>query len=140
MDELLQKLTGSLGLDESVAKTGLGKVLGMVKDQVGDDTYQQIADKVPGMDTFVAEQGEAETPTSAGGGLLGSIASKASGMLGGNAGKGLELTSALTSAGVSPDKLGGFVSTVVAFLREKAGDQVVDQVLGKFPLLKKVMG
>lgn len=73
-------------------------------------------------------------------GMLGKLAGMASAALGGSAGGGLEMASALTKTGVTSDQLGEFVTTVVNFLKEKAGKDVVDQVLAKFPMLKTLLG
>jgi hypothetical protein len=36
--------------------------------------------------------------------------------------------------------LSGFAMTIVDFLREKLGDDTVDQILGKVPMLKQLLG
>ena len=137
MDELIQQLTSKLGIDASVAKGATEKAMAMVKEHVGDDIFSKISSAIPGA-SDAASQGAA--PASGGGGMLGKLAGMASSALGGSAGGGLELASSLTSAGVGTDKLGGFVSMLVEFIKEKAGKEVMDQVLAKFPMLKTLIG
>ena len=136
MDELISQLTSKLGIDASVAQTATNKAMSMVKEHAGEDLFNQIADAVPGASEAAAEQPE---PT-AGGGMLGKLAGMASGALGGSAGSGLELGAALTSTGLKTDQVGGFMQTLVSFLKDKVGDEVMDQVLGKFPMLKQLIG
>ena len=140
MDELIQQLTAKLGIDESVANAATGKAMAMVKEHAGDDLFGKIASAIPGA-SDVAEAGAEEAlPSEGGGGMLGSLASMASSALGGSAGSGLELGAALGDAGLPTDKMGSFVSTIVAFLKDKAGDEVMDQVMDKFPMLKTLIG
>jgi len=141
MDELIQKLTNQLGIDASVANNATGKVMAMVKQHAGDDLFAKITAAVPGASES-AEQGAVEpaAASAGGGGMFGKLAGMASGALGGSGGGGLELGAALSSAGLDPSQLGGFVSTVVTFLKEKVGDDVMDQILAKFPVLKGLLG
>lgn len=140
MDELIAQLTSKLGIDDSIAKAATGKAMAMVKEHAGDDLFGQIADKVPGA-ADMAQQGVSSSGGSAsGGGMLGKLAGMASSALGGSAGGGIELGAALSETGLKTDQMGGFVSMIVDFLKEKAGDQVMDQVLAKFPMLKSLLG
>lgn len=61
-------------------------------------------------------------------------------MLGSNAGGGLEIASALASSGIPTEKLGPFVNLVLGFLKGKVGDDAVNQIVGKLPMLKAVLG
>lgn len=141
MDELIKQLTSQLGIDESVATGATAKAMAMVKQHAGDDLFAKISSAIPG----AADSASAGAETVAGGsdmagGMLGKLAGMASSALGGSAGSGLELVSSLTSAGVDTDKLGGFVSMIVNYLKENVGDEVMDQVLAKFPMLKTLLG
>jgi hypothetical protein len=140
MDELIQQLTAKLGIDESVAQAATGKAMAMVKENVGDDLFNKISSAVPGASDVADAGAEEPLPSEGGGGMLGSLASMASSALGGSAGSGLELGAALGDAGLPTDQMGSFVSTIVAFLKDKVGDEVMDQVLAKFPMLKTLIG
>ncbi|MCM2371729.1 DUF2780 domain-containing protein [Aporhodopirellula aestuarii] len=139
MDELVQLITGRLGIDASVANDGLGKLMALVKEHVGSDLFDQIAGAVPGADDAASQAADSGTPP-AGGGLLGKLSGMASAALGGSAGGGLEIASALASCGIDAEKLGPFLSTVIEFLKDKLGDDVVEQLLSKFPMLKTLLG
>lgn len=139
MDELIKQLTSQLGIDESVAKNAAGKAMAMVKSHAGDDLFSKISSAVPGVEEMAAaDDDDAAEP--AGGGMLGKLAGMASSAIGGKAGGGLEIASALTSTGLGTDQVGGFMTMLVNFLKEKVGSEVMDQVLGKFPMLKTLIG
>lgn len=140
MDELIAQLTGKLGIDASVANMATGKAMSLIKSHAGDDLFNKIAESIPGASEAATAGGEEATPSADGGGMFGKLAGMASGALGGAAGGGLELTSALGAAGLETDKMGGFVTTLVAFLKDKVGDEVMDQVLAKLPMLKTLLG
>jgi len=140
MDELIAMLTSKLGIDASTASAGVNTIMSFLKENVGDDLFDQTASSVAGAGDAAAA-GEADSDGSpAGGGLLGKLTSMASTALGSQAGGGLEIASSLASSGIDAEKLAPFVSTVVDFLKEKLGDDVVDQVLGKLPMLKTLLG
>ncbi|SMP46033.1 Protein of unknown function VcgC/VcgE [Neorhodopirellula lusitana] len=139
MDELIEQLTSQLGIDSSTANAGVSKTMAMLKDHAGDDLFGKISGAIPG----AAEAAQADGGSAgavAGGGMLGKLAGMASSALGGNAGGGLEMASALASTGIDAEKLGPFITTVIGFLKEKLGDDVVDQLLSKLPMLKTLLG
>ncbi len=103
-----------------------------------DELIKQLTSKL-GIDESVAT-GATAPAAAAGGGMLGKLAGMASTALGGSAGSGLELASSLTNAGVETDKLSGFVTMIVNYLKENVGDEVMDQVMAKFPMLKSLLG
>lgn len=140
MDELIQQLKSKLGIDASVAKGATEKAMAMVKEHVGDDIFSKISCAIPGASDAASQGAAPAAEASGGGGMLGKLAGMASSALGGSAGGGLELASSLTSAGVGTDKLGCFVSMLIEFIKEKAGKEVMDQVLAKFPMLKTLIG
>ena len=140
MDELIQQLTSKLGIDASVATAAAGKAMAMVKENAGDDLFGKISAAIPGAGDAAQQAAEAPAAAAAGGGMLGKLAGMASSALGGSAGSGLEMGAALSAAGLQTDQLGDFASTIVAFLKDKLGDDVMDQILSKVPMLKSLLG
>ncbi len=138
MDELIEQLTSKLGIDPSVASAATDKAMALVKQHAGDDLFSKISAAIPGA-TEAAQQG-ASAEASDAGGMLGKLAGMASSALGGSAGGGLELGAALSSAGLDADKMGGFVAMIIEFLKDKVGDDVMEQVIAKFPMLKTLLG
>lgn len=141
MDELIEQLTSKLGIDSSVANAGVSKTMAMLKDQAGDDLFGKISGMIPGAaEAADADPGVASAGAADGGGMLGKLAGMASAALGGQAGGGLEMASALASTGIDAEKLGPFITMVVEFLKDKLGDDVLDEILSKFPMLKTLLG
>ncbi|MEL7334651.1 MAG: hypothetical protein AAFN70_00365, partial [Planctomycetota bacterium] len=112
--------------------------MSMVKSQVGDDLFGKISSAIPGAQA--AAESDAPAAPASGGGLMGSLTSMASSALGGNAGGGLELVSSLTSGGLGADQVGGFATMFIDFIKAKVGDEVTEQILGKIPMLKSLLG
>ncbi len=136
MDELIQILTTKLGIDPKTASAAVAKIMAMVRQHGGAEIFDKIAAAVPGAADSAAN---GESKPAGGGGMLGKLAGMASSAIGGKAGGGLELTAALAAAGISTEQIGPLVTTVIEFLRNKLGDETVDQLLGKFPMLKTLL-
>ncbi|QDT09885.1 DUF2780 domain-containing protein [Planctomycetes bacterium K23_9] len=140
MDELIQQLTSKLGIDASTANAATGKAMAMVKEHAGEDLFNKISGAIPGAsDAAVAAESE-QAAGSDGGGLMGSLTGMASGLLGDKAGDALGMAASLKSAGLNTDQFGGFASTIVEFIQDKVGDDVMKQILDKVPMLKSLMG
>ncbi len=140
MDELIQQLVDKLGIDPGTANAATGKAMALVKEHSGEDLFSKISAAIPGAAS--AAEGAADTTSGAteGGGLLGSVASMASNLLGGSGGDAVGLASTLGASGLKADQIGGFVSTIVEFLKEKLGEETTDQILAKVPMLKSLLG
>ncbi len=135
MDDLIKQLTAQLGIDSNQATQAAGSVMSLLKSEAGDDLFGKVASAIPGA---LAAAESAKTPTSAGGGagLVGTVM----GMLGGSAGKGFALAAALKALGIDESKLGSFGQIVVNFIQQKAGNDVVQQLLAKLPALQGLIG
>ncbi len=139
MDELIERLTSQLGIDSSVASSATGKAMALVKEHAGDDLFAKISGAIPGLGE-AADAGAAPAEgEDGGGGLLGSLAGAASSLLGDSAGDAVELSSSLGAAGLDTGQIAGFASTVIEFLKEKVGEELIDQVLEKVPMLKALI-
>lgn len=135
MDELIKQLTSQIGVDASTANKAVATVMSLLKKEGGDDLFSKIAAAIPGAQA-AADTTPAPTESAGGGGLLGSVM----GMLGGSAGKGLALAAALKGLGINEDKLGSFATIVIDFIKQKAGPDVVNQLIAKLPMLKSMLG
>jgi hypothetical protein len=141
IEDLIQQLADKIGIDESVAKMATGKTMAMVKSVGGDDLFAKISDAIPGAAQLADTESAPDAPQAeSGGGLLGTLTGLASSVLGGSAGEAMGLTSALNDAGIGMDKMSGFVSTIIEFIKDKAGEEVTDQLLSKVPMLKSILG
>jgi len=140
MEEFIQSIAKQLGISEDVAKSITSKILGLVKGKLGDSDFSSLASKIPEADKLAAESAEASEDSGGGGGLLGSLTKMASSAIGGEAGEGLEIAGVMKSAGLDTEKGASFLSKLVEFIKDKAGDQVVNQITDKIPALKSVLG
>lgn len=132
MDELVKLISGQLGIAPATAKAAVSRVMALLKSQVGSELFGQVAGAVPGAEA--AAQGAPDP--AAGGGMLGKLTGAVSSMLGSKSGAGAEIASALASTGVDADKIGPMLKMVFDFLRGKLGDDVVDQIIAKLPMLE----
>ncbi|TWU41607.1 hypothetical protein Q31b_30580 [Novipirellula aureliae] len=138
MDELIQKLTTQLGIPAGVANAAIGQAMAMLKEKVGDDLFSKVSGAIPGAENAASAAKDAATSSS--GGMMGALSGAASKMFGGGAGEAMELGASLKSAGLNSDQMGGFAQTLIDFIKDKLGDEVLEQILAKVPMLKTLVG
>jgi len=136
MDEFIKMVTSQLGIGEDASRSATGGILKMLKDQLDDSTFGSVMDKLPGASALLAdaESGEA-AGSGGGGGLMGSLTSMAGSLLGGGGGGAAGVAKALGDSGIGLDKAGGFLSTLVTFLKEKLGDDMFGTIAAQLPAL-----
>ena len=81
MDELIKQLTDRLGIDSATAEGITGKAMGLIKENVDDSTFSQLASSLPGVEALIGsadDEGNAGDGNGSGGGMLGSLAGMAS--------------------------------------------------------------
>ena len=125
--ELIQMLTSNLGINDDQAKGGAGMLFNMAKEQLGTGDFQQIADKVPGIDDLMSAAPATDSDgNSSGGGVMGMLGSVAS-SLGGSAG-GLgslaTLAGGFSKLGLDTDMVGKFIPVVLQYVQGQGGDGV----------------
>lgn len=133
MEEFISMVTSQLGIGEAETKSATGGILKVIKDQLDDSTFGSLLEKLPGAEALVGQAEAAEPAASGGGGLLGSLTSMAGSLLGGGSGGVADVAQALSSSGIGLDKAGGFLSTLIAFLKDKLGDDMFASVASKLP-------
>lgn len=131
MDEFISLVTSQLGVGEAESRSATGGILKMLKDQLDESTFSDVINKLPGASSLLADA-ESGAGKSSGGGLMGSLVSMAGGMLGGKGGAG-DIMKSLADSGIGLDKAGGFLSALVAFLKEKLGDDMFGTLATKLP-------
>jgi hypothetical protein len=113
MDELIARITSSVGIDADTAKKAVGMILGFLQKEGPADQVNQMMAGIP-----EAQQTVDEAPEG-GGGMFGG------GVMG--------LGSALMGIGLGMGEITGVAKETVAFAKEKAGDEPVDQVIASIP-------
>ncbi|MEM5582226.1 MULTISPECIES: DUF2267 domain-containing protein [unclassified Roseibium] len=130
MEELIKRVMAAAGIDEDVSKNAIGIILGFLNKEGPEDKMQLIFDALPGASELVA----AREQSGGGGGLLGGLGS----MMGGGMGAMAALNE-LTNAGLDMDGVQSVVKELVSYAKEKAGEDVVDEVISKIPGLSQIV-
>ncbi len=110
MDELVGRLVANVGIDRAVAEKSVGIILAFLLKEGPADKVQALISQVPGAEAAV--QAEA--------GGLG---------MGGIMGVGTKLM----AAGLSMSEMQGVTREIIAFSREKAGEDAIGEIVGSIP-------
>ncbi|GAB4515850.1 MAG: hypothetical protein Tsb0019_14900 [Roseibium sp.] len=129
MEELINRIMAAAGIEEEVARNAIGIILGFLNKEGPEDKMQLIFDALPGAADLVAAREETR-----GGGFLSGLGS----MMGGGMGAMAALNE-LTNAGLDMDGVQSVVKELVSYAKEKAGDDVVDEVISQIPGLSQIV-
>lgn len=124
---LIEQISGQLGVDSDKAEGATGAVLNFAKENLGGVDFQSIIAKIPGAEGMMDKAPSAEDEGDGGGGLLGSLGGMAqslTGSLGGLAG----LTAVFAKLGLGPDAISKVVETINSYV----GENKVTELLGGF--------
>jgi hypothetical protein len=119
MEELVARLVANVGVDQATAEKSIGIILDFLHKEGPADKVQALIDKLPGAQALLEAQQAADT-----GGGFG---------MGGLMGAGTKLM----AAGLSMGQVQGVTKEVMAFSREKAGEDVVGEIVGSIPGLSQ---
>ena len=117
MDELVSRLVTEVGIDRDVAEKAVGIILAFLLKEGPADKVQALLASMPGAEA-AAQAGEA-----AGGGFG----------MGGIMGVGTQLM----SAGLSMGEVQSVARTLLAYAREKAGEDTVGEIVAAIPGLSQ---
>ena len=121
MNELIERLTANTGVNAATAARAVGIILDFLLKEGPADKVQSLIDMMPGAAELVA----AEQANAGGGGLFGSMGGV---MAAGNR---------LMGAGLNMGQVQSVTREVVAYAREKAGEDVVGEIVGSIPGLSQ---
>ncbi|MET1411100.1 DUF2267 domain-containing protein [Roseibium sp. HPY-6] len=130
MEELIDRIMAAAGIDKDLATNAVGIILDFLNREGPEDKMQLIFDALPGAADLVAGREGAGS----GGGLLGGLGS----MMGGSMGA-MGALSELNSAGLDMGGVQSVVKELVSYAKEKAGDDVVEEVISQIPGLNQVV-
>lgn len=128
MEELINRIMTRTGVDEGVAKDGLGIVLGFLKKATSEEKMQEVFDALPGAADLVA----ARAPS---GGLLGGLGN----MMGGGTMGAMAALGELNKAGLGMKEIQGLVKELVSYAKQQAGDEAVDEMMATIPGLSQIV-
>lgn len=116
MDELVDRLVASTGVERAVAEKAVGIILAFLLKEGPSDKVQALISAMPGADAAVqAASGE-------GGFGMGGI---------------MGVGTKLMAAGLGMDQMQGVTRELIAFAREKAGEDTVGEIVGSIPGLSQ---
>lgn|SRR5262249_18149754 len=116
MDELIGRLTANCGVDQQVAEKSIGIILDFLHKEGPADKVQELIDKLPGGAALAAQasEGQSSGRMFSMGGIMGAA-------------------NRLMSAGLSMGQVQCVTREVVAYARDKAGEDTVGEVVGAIP-------
>jgi hypothetical protein len=112
MDELVDRLVASTGVDRAVAEKAVGIILAVLLKEGPADKVQVLISAMPGADAAV------QAASSEGGFGMGGI---------------MGVGTKLMAAGLGMDQMQGVTRELIAFAREKAGEDTVGEIVGSIP-------
>ncbi len=120
MDELIARLVTNVGVDKVAAEKSVGIILDFLVKEGPSDKVQALIDKIPGAQALL----QAQQANDAGGGGF---------SMGGLMGAGTKMM----GAGLSMGQVQGVTKEVIAYSREKAGEDAVGEIVGAIPGLSQ---
>jgi hypothetical protein len=128
MSELVTRVAENVGIETATAEKAVGMILGFLQREAAEGPVAQMIEAIPGAPELVAQyNGEG----SGGGGLLGGLMSAIGG------GGVMALGQQLMSQGLGMGEITALAKETIAFAKEKAGDEVVDEVVASVPGLSQ---
>lgn len=118
MDELIARITASVGIDADQAKSAVGAILAFLQKEGPEDKVGQMIGAIPGAREAIDD--------AEGGGMLSSMMP---GVMG--------LGSQLMGMGMGMGEISGVAKETISFAKEKAGDGPVDEVIAAIPGLSQ---
>ena len=124
MNEMVTKIAENVGIEPEVAEKCIGMMLSFLQKEGAEGPVAKMIAAIPGADEMIAN-------ASGGGGLLGGLMGAMSG--GGVMGLGQQLM----SQGLGMGEITGLAKQTIAFAKEHAGADVVDEVVASIPGLSQ---
>jgi hypothetical protein len=118
MDELIARLVADIGIDRATAERAVGIILEFLVKEGPADKVRPLLAKLPGAEAVMQKAaGESDS-----GGMMG-------GVMGGVMGAGMRMM----SAGLSMGQVQSVTRAVIAYTREKAGEDAVGEIVAAIP-------
>jgi len=119
MDELIGRLVAETGIDRATAEKAVGIILDFLVKEGPADKVQPLLAKLPGAEALMQK---AAGESGGLGGLMG-------GAMGGVMGAGMRMM----SAGLSMGQVQSVTRAVIAYTRDKAGEDAVGTIVAAIP-------
>jgi hypothetical protein len=115
MDELVDRLVANVGIPRTTAEQSIGIILDFLKKEGPPDKVQALLDRLPGAEAYVQSAEVAGDP----GGMF------MSGIMGAG--------TRMMSAGLSMDQVQLVTRETIGYVREKAGEDAIAEIVGAIP-------
>ena len=120
MEELISRLTGSVGLDETTARAAVRAIFTFLYQEGPKDKVATLAERIPGAESYI-DTSDDDSAASLGG--LGAL-------MGGGA---MAVLGKLQGLGLGMGEIQGVTQETVGFAREKAGPELVNDIVASIP-------
>ncbi len=130
MEELVQRICASLGVDENTAKISIGHVLGFIQKEFPEGPVKELLAKIPGLQEAI--DAAAAAP---GGGGLDSLLGGLGGLMGGAKGDIMALAGKLSGLGLDMGQMQKLGSEIFAHADGLIGKENVDKIVAAIPAL-----
>jgi hypothetical protein len=120
MNELVERIVAKVGVDRAVAEKSVGIILAFLINEGPADKMQALMDRLPG----------AEAAAKAAANGSGGIGGLVSGVMGGGI---MGVGTKLMAAGLGMGQMQTVTREIIGFAREKAGEDVVGEIVGAIP-------
>jgi len=119
MDELIARLVANVGVDQTAAEKAVAIIFDFLRKEGPADKVEALMAQLPGAQQFMQTH-----QADVGGGMFG---------MGGLMGAG----TAMMAAGLSMGQVQGVTKEVIAFARERAGEDAIGEIVGAIPGLSQ---
>jgi hypothetical protein len=118
MDELVGRLVAEVGIDREVAARAVGIILAFLIKEGPPDKVKALLDRLPGSEAAVKVGDDASAPTFGIGGIMGA-------------------GTQLMALGLTMSQVQQVTRLVIAFTREKAGEDAAGEIVAAIPGLSQ---
>ncbi|MBA3517507.1 MAG: DUF2267 domain-containing protein [Rhizobiales bacterium] len=120
MDELIGRIEAAVGLDESTARSAVRIILSFLYQEGDRDKVMTLIERLPGAESYVETSSDDSSATLGGlGGLMG--------------GGAMAVLGQLQGLGLGMAQIQGVTQETVNFARERAGADIVNDVVASIP-------
>ena len=129
MEELIQRISASVGIEANIAKAAIGHVLAFVQKEIPDGPVADLINKLPGAQEAIAAA--AAAPVEGLGAALGGLGS----LLGGAKGDIMALAGKLGGLGLDLGQIQKLSHEIFAHAEQLIGKENVDKIIAAIPAL-----
>jgi hypothetical protein len=135
MQEFIQSAAQSIGVSGEATKSATGGLLNLIKKQAGQGDFDRLLGNLPGADAVASAASDSGSTS-----MLGGIGKALGGALGGKLSGSASVLGVFEKSGLDLGQAGQLASMFFNFAKGKAGSELIDQILGKMPEIKKLLG